>query len=263
MILTHQHCIIPDWPAPANVHALITTRLGGVSTGRYASLNLGRNSADAPAAVATNHAALRMLLPQDPRWLAQVHGTRVVTADRLDHIPDADGAIARLPGTVCAISIADCLPVLFTDIAGTMVAAAHAGWRGLAGGIIENTVSALHKMGAQPDTLLAYLGPGIGPDAFEVGPEVFDTFAAYDRENIRAFTSPANGKRYADLFLLARLALRRAGITRIFGGGVCTYSNPEHFYSYRRDGLTGRMAALIWKSDATALPRPDSATEAG
>jgi len=152
--------------------------------------------------------------------------------------------------------------VLFPDITGTMVAAAHAGWRALAGGILENTVLALQEKGAQTDTLLAYIGPGIGPDAFEVGAEVCDAFAESDGENIRAFTQLKNGKWHADLFLLARIALRRAGITRIFGGGVCTYSNPERFYSYRRDGITGRMAALIWKSDATP-PRPDSATEAG
>lgn len=241
--------IVPDWPAPANVKALITTRTGGVSTGSRATLNLGYKAGDDPAAVAQNRARVESLLPQPPRWLAQMHGTRVVDADTVTGTPEADASIARNAGTVCTIMIADCLPVLFTNRSGTRVAAAHAGWRGLSGGVIANTVQALMDAGDQPADLLAYIGPGIGPAAFEVGADVHQAFTARDAQAAAAFVAHAPGKWLADLFTLARYALRDAGLapTQIFGGGLCTYSDPQRFYSYRRDKTTGRMAAFIWR----------------
>lgn len=236
--------ILPEWPAPAGVKALITTRNGGVSRGPFASFNLGLRAGDDPEAVTANRARLRQLLPQEPKWLAQQHGTRVVEVDGIDDSPRADASIARRPGTVCAIMVADCVPVLFTDHGGTLVAAAHAGWRGLAGGVIENTV---RSMGGAPAEILAYLGPGIGPKAFEVGTEVRDAFVARDALAASAFVPERTGKWRADLYALARLALARAGVAQIHGGGFCTLSDSLRFYSYRRDRVTGRMAALIWR----------------
>ncbi|MDP2239768.1 MAG: peptidoglycan editing factor PgeF [Burkholderiales bacterium] len=239
--------IVPEWPAPANIRALITTRSGGVSSGPYASFNLGLQAGDDPQAVTQNRAQLRRLLPQDPRWLRQAHGSVVVDADELNAPPDADASVARLPDTVCAIMIADCMPVLLCDEGGTLVAAAHAGWRGLAGGVIENTVTRLVAAGAMPDTLLAYLGPAIGPTAFEVGADVYEAFVGRDPLAAQAFTPQRSGKWLACLFTLAQLALRRAGVSRVYGGGLCTYSDSRRFFSYRRDQTTGRMAALIWR----------------
>ncbi|MGQ0749285.1 MAG: peptidoglycan editing factor PgeF [Betaproteobacteria bacterium] len=236
--------IVPDWPAPARVKALITTRNGGVSRGPYASLNLGLHTGDDSAAVHANRAALLSVLPQTPRWLAQQHGSTVVEADDIASSPAADAGIARQPGTVCAILVADCIPVLFTDRAGTMVAAAHAGWRGLAGGVIEQTVQ---RTGASPAEILAYLGPGIGPRAFEVGADVRSAFVDRDPVAASAFAPLGQNKWLADLYALARSALARAGVNAIYGGGFCTVSDPQRFYSYRRDRVTGRMAALIWR----------------
>lgn len=243
----HPDWIVPEWPAPPNVRALITTRNGGVSTGPYASFNLGRRSGDDPQAVAANRARLRGLLPQEPKWLKQVHGTHVADADAPDEMPEADASIARSAGTVCAIMIADCLPVLLCNRSGSVVAAAHAGWRGLAGGVIENAVREMGKAGAAPADLLAYLGPAIGPSSFEVGIDVYDAFLARDPLCAQAFTPYRPGKWLADLFMLARQALEHSGVNRIYGGGVCTASGPERFFSYRRDKTTGRMAALIWR----------------
>ncbi len=239
--------IVPEWPAPRNVRALITTRSGGVSGGPYASFNLGLQAGDDPRAVAQNRAQLRRLLPQDPKWLRQVHGAVVADADALTAPPDADASVARLPGTVCAIMIADCMPVLLCDDRGTLVAAAHAGWRGLAGGVIENTVGRLVAAGTTPDQLLAYLGPAIGPAAFEVGADVYEAFIARDPLAAQAFRPQHPGKWLACLFTLAQLALRRAGVNRVYGGGLCTFTDSSRFFSYRRDKTTGRMAALIWR----------------
>jgi hypothetical protein len=238
--------IVPDWPAPANVRALITTRSGGVSTGPFASMNLGQRIDDDMQSVRTNRASLRDLLPAEPKWLLQVHGARVVDADRLQLPVEADAAVARNPGSVCTVMVADCLPVLLTDRAGSVVAAAHAGWRGLAGGVLENTVRA---MGTAPDKLLAYLGPAIGSSAFEVGADVRDAFLARSADAATAFVAHKPGKWLADLSALARQRLRASGVTQIYGGGLCTYSNPRRFFSYRRDKITGRMAALIWLTD--------------
>ncbi len=248
---SHPQWIVPDWPAPATVRALITTRDGGSSSGPYAGLNLGRRTGDDPAAVTDNHARLQRCLPQPPRWLAQVHGSRVVDADTQTAVPEADASIARHAGTVCAILVADCLPILFTDRAGTCVGAAHAGWRGLAGGVIANTVAG---MPAEPGELLAYIGPGIGATAFEVGEDVRHAYCNHAPEREAAFAPLRPGKWLCNLPALARDALRRAGVQQIYGGTLCTYSDAERFYSYRRDHITGRMAALIWLTAEPASP---------
>ena len=241
--------IRPDWPAPANVRALVTTRRGGVSQGPYASLNLGDHVGDDPAAVAHNRALLSAQLPAGPVWLKQVHGLAVVEADRVSGIPEGDASVARRPGTVCAVLTADCLPVLLCDQAGTVVGAAHAGWRGLAGGVIEAAVAA---MGVAPERQMAWLGPAIGPEAFEVGGEVRDIFMAHDAAAERAFVAHGNGKWLADIYLLAAQRLGRLGVPRVSGGNLCTYRDRERFYSYRRDGATGRMASLIWLAPSKA-----------
>lgn len=234
--------IIPDWPAPPNVRALQTTRSGGVSVGAYASLNLGDHVGDDPVAVARNRELLCAALPSDPAWLKQVHGNVVAEADGMAGVPDADASVARKPGTVCAVMTADCLPLLLCDQAGTTVAAAHAGWRGLADGVIEATVRA---MDIAPEELLVWLGPAIGPQAFEVGNEVRQAFMAFDANAADAFV-PRGEKWLADIYLLARQRLALLGVTQVYGGGLCTYSDQNRFYSYRRDGATGRMASLIW-----------------
>jgi YfiH family protein len=242
--------IRPDWPAPANVKAFITTRSGGVSVGPHASFNLGLRADEAPHTTAQNRAILQQHLPQTPKWLRQVHGTRVVDADTIDpdaESPHADASFACHAGTVCPVMIADCLPVLFTNRSGTRVAAAHAGWRGLSGGVLANTVAALRAAGDAPTDLLAYIGPGIGPTAFEVGQDVYDAFVADDAGAAQSFTSNKPGKWLADLFTLARRALVHTGVEAVYGGGMCTYSDPSRFYSYRRDKLTGRMAAFVWR----------------
>jgi polyphenol oxidase len=236
--------IIADWPVSANIRTLITTRNGGVSRGAFASCNLALRVGDEPQAVAINRAQLRQFLPNEPRWLQQVHGATVVEADGTDALPQADASIARRPGTVCALMIADCLPVLLADRAGTTVAAAHAGWRGLARGVVENTIRAME---CDPRELLCYLGPAIGPQAFEVGADVRDAFLARDRRAAAAFAPHGPGKWLADLYVLARQALARAGVMEIYGGGFCTVSDARRFFSYRRDRTTGRMAALIWR----------------
>jgi len=245
MSAPHPDWIVPDWPAPAGVKALITTRAGGVSTGPFASFNLGVRAGDDPQAVAANRTRLNALLPQAPRWLRQVHGSLVVEADTLSEEPEADAAIARRPGTVCAVLVADCIAVLLADRAGGTVGIAHAGWRGLARGVIENTVRTMASAGRD---LIAYLGPGIGPAAFEVGNDVREAFLARDASAAAAFKPHTEGKWLADLFLLARQCLQRAGVHEIHGGALCTYSDARRFFSYRRERTTGRMAAVIWRN---------------
>jgi len=240
--------LVPDWPAPPGVRALITTRAGGVSAGGHASFNLGRHVGDVSTAVEENRRRLCAALPTPPVWLNQVHGTAVLAVDAATDrsaIHTADAAATTLRGQPCAVMVADCLPVLLCDRAGTCVAAAHAGWRGLAAGILEQTVAA---MPTNPADLMAYLGPAIGPQAFEVGAEVRAVFLAQDAGCHSAFatTEERPGKYLADLFSLARRRLLAAGVGAIFGGSDCTYSSPQRFYSYRRDGQTGRMAALVW-----------------
>ncbi|HSO07241.1 MAG TPA: peptidoglycan editing factor PgeF, partial [Pelomicrobium sp.] len=192
--------IVPDWPAPRRVRALFTTRAGGVSQGSYASLNLGDHVGDAPARVAENRARLCAHLPAEPRWLTQVHGTVVAQVDERDFEPTADGAVARAPDVVCAVLVADCLPVLLCDTDASVVAVAHAGWRGLAAGVVEQTVAAT---ATDPARLLAWLGPAIGPDSFEVGDDVRDAFLARDAQAVFAFAPRDNGKWLANLYLLA------------------------------------------------------------
>lgn len=253
--------IVPDWPAPARVHALSTTRHGGVSAGPYGlagglpgGLNLGTHVGDDAEAVAGNRARLAAHLPAMPHWLEQVHGCAVSTADdRNDgaEVPRADASIATTPGHLCAIMTADCLPVLLCDAAGTVVGAAHAGWRGLCDGVIEATLARMtQRAGAQPQWL-AWLGPAIGPREFEVGAEVREAFLAQATADERAavdaaFVAGAPGKYLADLYALARIRLARAGCTQVYGGDTCTVSDADRFYSYRRDRTTGRMASLVW-----------------
>ena len=237
--------IVPDWPAPAGVRAFVTTRAGGVSSGAYASFNLGDLTADDPANVRANKARLQALLPAAPRWLRQVHGQRVVRADDAGADEQADAAFTTTPGVVCAVKIADCMPVLLTDVTGSVVAVAHAGWRGLAAGVVENTV---HALGIDGQKLIAFLGPAIGPRAFEVGDEVRAAFCAVDANAARAFEPHAPGKWLADLFMLGRQRLARCGVQRVYGGGLCTWSDPARFYSHRRDPVTGRMAAVLWRA---------------
>jgi hypothetical protein len=240
--------IRPDWPAPARVRALSTTRSGGVSVSPYDSLNLGVHVGDVPASVAANRAALRDLLPGEPCWLNQVHGTRVVDAAHPDGVPDADAVVSRSAGAVCVVMTADCLPVLLCDRAGSVVGAAHAGWRGLQGGVIEATVAAMQ---VSPSEVIAWLGPAIGPTAFEVGDEVRAAFVGDAAVAAAAFQPSATaGKWLADIYLLARQRLQALGVNSISGGDLCTVTDRERFFSYRRDGVTGRMASLIWLDPA-------------
>lgn len=240
--------IRPDWPAPPAVHAVATTRTGGSSRGAYASLNLGDHVSDGRAAVLSNRARLRaeLELPGEPLWLQQVHGIEVVNVATAGSRPTADAAYADSPGLVCAVLTADCLPVLLCDRAGTRVAAVHAGWRGLAAGVLEASVAALVASGVAAGDLLAWLGPAIGPQAYEVGAEVRNAFLAADPEADAAFRSGRPGHWLLDLYAAARARLARAGVTAVWGGNCCTFSDPQHFYSHRRDARTGRQASLIW-----------------
>jgi len=235
--------IVPDWPAPEQVGALVTTRAGGVSRAPYTGLNLGGHVGDDPASVAQNRAILRAALPAEPVWLKQVHGGAVFDADGGNASTEADASMTRQAGRVCAVLTADCLPVLFCDHDGSVVAAAHAGWRGLVGGVLEATVAAMQ---VPADSVMAWLGPAIGVQAFEVGDEVREAFVAMQPHASAAFVAQRRGKWLADIYALARLRLQRIGVNHIYGGGTCTYSEAARFYSYRRDGATGRMASLIW-----------------
>jgi len=238
--------IVPDWPVPARVRAMITTRNGGASEGPYASMNLGLRVDDDPVTVRANRRLLKNFLPAEPKWLNQVHGTTVVDAETVIDPVQADASMTKTPGCVSVVMVADCLPILFADRTGSVVAAAHAGWRGLAAGVIENTMRALDT---PPQNLLAYLGPAIGPSAFEVGDEVRAAFVAVDQAAGYAFRPHKPGKWLADLFVLARQRLAGAGLLNVYGGGLCTYSDPARFFSHRRDKVSGRMAALIWIED--------------
>ncbi|HCU67239.1 MAG TPA: peptidoglycan editing factor PgeF [Rheinheimera sp.] len=239
--------IYPDWPAPANVKALCTSRLGGVSQGAYASLNLGTHVGDDIAAVMQNRLLLKQQadLPDEPAWLNQVHGTEVLVLENWQGgVADADASFTQTAGKVCVVMTADCLPVLFCDQHGQQVAAAHAGWRGLCNGVLEQTLQHF----ANPAEVMVWLGPAIGPTAFEVGAEVRQAFIQQDAAANRAFVPIGHGKYLADIYLLARQRLTTAGVTQIYGGSYCTVSQPQQFFSYRRDGQTGRMASLIWFS---------------
>ena len=239
--------IRPQWPAPASVEACFTTRDGGVSAGVYAGLNLGAHVGDDPLHVAGNRARLRqtLALASEPVWLNQVHGIAVHAATHAADgvVPTADAAVTRQRSVALTVMTADCLPVLLCDRQGSVVATAHAGWRGLCNGVLAATVAA---MDVAPAEILAWIGPAIGPQAFEVGDEVRAAFIAHDPAAATAFRPHLPGKWWADLFLLARQRLQACGVTAIYGGDTCTVSDPARFYSYRRDGQTGRMAGLIW-----------------
>ncbi|HXZ96975.1 MAG TPA: peptidoglycan editing factor PgeF [Burkholderiales bacterium] len=235
--------IVPNWPAPHCVKALITTRAGGFSHGRYASFNLGDQVGDEPLVVRQNRELLRRFLPNEPNWLRQVHGTEVANADAKHRPAESDASIARKENNVCAVLSADCLPLLLCDSGGSVVAAAHCGWRGIATGIIEKTVIAMR---VAPQALLAYLGPAISPKAYEVGVDVREAFLHGDASAEQAFAANAPGKWLADLYMLARLRLSCIGVKRIYCGNFCTYTDSVRFFSHRRDGNTGRMASLIW-----------------
>lgn len=252
--------IEPDWPAIPGVRAAFTLRTGGVSAAPFDSLNLGAAIGDTPEAVAENRRRVRerLRLPAEPVWLEQVHGTAVVQAESVrasagvsatpkvdaSLTPKADASVAHAPGHVCAIRVADCMPVLFAALDGSAVGAAHAGWRGLAGGVLEATVEQLSTPASE---LVAWMGPAIGPRNFEVGDDVRTSFLERDASAASAFVRNDRGRWQCDLYALARQRLNRLGVTRIYGGGWCTYAESDRFFSYRRDGQCGRMAALIWR----------------
>ncbi len=234
--------LVPDWPAPAEVRACVTTRSGGVSVAPFDSFNLGDHVGDDPAAVAWNRRYLQQALDCRPAWLSQVHSSVAIEAEP-GICAQADASWSDRPGEACVVLTADCLPVLFCDRAGTRVAAAHAGWRGLVGGVLEATLQAL---AVPAEELLVWLGPAIGPAAFEVGPEVREAFLAQHAAATEAFAPSRNAGRFmADLYQLARIRLAARGVNAVYGGGLCTFADPR-FYSYRRTPHTGRFASLVW-----------------
>ena len=249
--------LLPDWPAPPGVRACVTTRrLPGASLPPFDAFNLGARCGDDPDAVRANRAQLVELaaLPGAPHWLSQVHGTAVheVAAGTPEtDEPEADAAVTRVPGAVLGVLTADCLPVLFATRDGSTIGAAHAGWRGLAAGVLEATVAAMRAPGGE---ILAWLGPAAGPARYEIGAEVRAAFVDADADAAASFIPTRPGHYLIDLYALARRRLAAAGVSRIHGGGLCTISDATRFYSYRRDGHTGRMASLIHLADAAAAP---------
>ena len=238
--------IVPDWEAPANVHGFVTTRNG--DAGREGTFDVGGSepSSEAAAVGEAHRRQIEAFLPATPRWLAQVHGSAVVTFDtgRLPQAPRADAAVTRCANVVLAVRIADCMPVLFATRDGACVGVAHAGWHGLAQGVLERTLDAMH---CDARDVGAWLGPAIGPTAFEVGADVYEAFVGQDEGARAAFAPLRAGKWLADLEALARRRLARAGVRAVAGGGLCTYRDPARFFSYRRDGSRGRMAAFVWR----------------
>lgn len=244
--------ITPDWPVPANVRAVVTTRIGGASAAPYDSFNLAFHVGDEAGTVVENRRRLLNALNEiapcgPPQWLQQVHGVEVVDAfsepkRRAQNVPEADAVTTTQRGLPCVVMTADCLPVFFSDRNGNRVAVAHAGWRGLCNGVLENTLARF----SNPAEVMCWLGPAIGATAFEVGAEVRDAFVAIDRMAASAFVAQANGKYLADIYELARQRLMKAGIGMISGGDLCTVSDKDRFFSYRRDRTTGRMASVIW-----------------
>ncbi|MGB6977365.1 MAG: peptidoglycan editing factor PgeF [Gammaproteobacteria bacterium] len=240
-------CVKPIWPAPPSIHAYTTVRSDGFSRSPYDSFNLSQHVGDDPLAVSVNRAKLTLVLklPTDPIWLQQAHSNKVVPAHEITAGTQADASYTDQFNVVCAILTADCLPLLLTDRQGSKVAAIHAGWRGLAAGVIDATVRELHIPGNE---LLAWLGPTISAEHYEVGNEVRDAFVQQHAEAKAAFTGTTQNKWQADLYLLARQCLNRLGVNQIYGGEFCTYTHQNFFFSHRRDqGITGRMATLIWK----------------
>lgn len=239
--------IYPNWPAAAGVNAVMTTRSGGVSVAPFDSMNLGDHVNDDPEAVKKNRALLikQLNLPSEPVWLSQVHGIRAIEHESASNGDEADAIVAHQPRQVCAIMTADCLPVLFSNKQGTVVGAAHAGWRGLESGVLESTITGMQ---CDAKDILVWLGAAIGPQAFEVGPEVREAFVDRHKQTQVAFVAQDNGKYLADIYMLARIRLEIAGIIQenIYGGEWCTYSQSDLYFSYRRESQTGRMASLIW-----------------
>lgn len=232
--------LVPEWPVPANVHALSTTRHHEPGQ----AIDFSSRNPD----VAWARSELRRFVPREPLWLAQTHGTVIVSADGAPATtPQADGAVARAAGNVCAVLTGDCLPVLYTSRDGSVVAAAHAGWRGLAAGVLEAAVDAMR---VEPDTVVAWLGPGIGPAAFEIGADVYTIFTARDPQAEACFNHLRAGKWLANLYALARRRLARAGVHAVYGGDRCTFTESDTFYSYRRGGADAvrRMATVIWRT---------------
>ncbi|KPQ27180.1 MAG: hypothetical protein HLUCCX14_16020 [Marinobacter excellens HL-55] len=249
-MISDQDVLRPDWQAPSHIKALSATRKGGASQSPWCSLNLGSHVDDNPEQVAENRqrlADLAGLSAGNIGWLNQIHGTGVVelTPTNVNVVTTADASYTRHPGIACAILTADCLPVILTDAEGSVVGAAHAGWRSLCGGVLENLITA---MAVPPSNLRAWLGPAIGPDNFEVGPEVREAFVEQNSEAIKAFTQTGArpGHFMADIYQLATQRLNKAGVLSVSGGGLCTVNDKDRFYSYRRDGQTGRMATLVW-----------------
>ena len=237
--------IVPDWPAPPNIHAFSTTRLGGFSLPPYQQLNLGNHVGDEQLSVTKNRQLLisSQNLPQSPYWLKQIHSTRVINTLDWHADIEADASFSTSINHICTVMTADCLPILLCDIQGNHVAAIHVGWRGLLAGIIENTVK---QLACPPNELLCWLGPAIGPTAFEVGADVHGAFINTNSADIAAFTDVDKTHWLADLYLLAHHRLQRAGISAVYGGNFCSFNDRERFFSYRRDGITGRMATMIW-----------------
>lgn len=247
--------ITPDWiDAPKNIAAFTTLRQGGFSTSPYddglgegvGGFNVALHVGDEWQHVQQNRVLLRTFLPSEPVWLTQVHGTAVIDAARvkINAVPEADASFTTESGVVCAIQTADCLPVLFCDTAGQVVANAHAGWRGLADGVLENTVMRMREAGA--GEIMAWLGPAIGAEKFEVGEDVLQAFISQDVKAQQAFKPTSAHKYLADIYMLARMRLKNIGINRVYGGNYCTMTNAQNFYSYRRDKMTGRIATVIW-----------------
>jgi polyphenol oxidase len=243
MLFEHKHWLTPDWPAPANIHAATTLRSGGVSCGSYASLNPAMHVGDEADKVKQNRQIIKemLALPDNPVWLEQIHSNRVVQAITGAPLQQADASYTAEANVVCAVLTADCLPLLVCAADGSEVAAIHAGWRGLLAGVIGNTLKAMKS-----NNVLVWLGPAIGPDCFEVGAEVRDAFLGKSSAFAEAFKPQSNGKWLADIYRLARIDLAMLGIDKIYGGGFCTVTEHQRFYSYRRDKETGRMATLIW-----------------
>lgn len=240
--MNREYFVMPHWPVPSTVQAGTSCRQGGVSAPPYDSLNPASHVGDSPQAVASNRA--RLGLPAEPGWLQQVHGTQVAVLEANGRIGlQADAAYTRTPGVICAVLTADCLPVLLCDRDGREVAAVHAGWRGLSAGVIE---AALEQFQTPAEQILAWLGPAIGPDVYEIGEEVRRAFVEPDPVNEAAFTPTRPGHWLMDIYALARRRLQQRGVDQISGGEYCTFTDSERFYSYRRDGVTGRMASVIW-----------------
>ena len=240
----------PDWPAPPTVHALTSTREIGFSVDPYSSLNLAQHVGDNSESVAENRSLLarQLALPEEPCWLAQMHGTELLNLDKNAFDKKADGSFTQKINKICAVLTADCLPVLICSRAGDRVAALHAGWRGLAAGIVGKGIQA---MGVEASELLVWLGPAIGPKKFEVGSEVYNAFVDKNPDTKTAFDPTREGHWLADLYKLARIQLRELGVDQVYGGKHCVFSDEDRFFSYRRDGVTGRMASLIWLQSET------------